>query len=119
MKNIFIIILPLLILMLYGRCSDDNNNDCIMLDNNIDALMDFENCPSDGLTMFCNGYACNFYEGQILVTPPVIQAGTFFGNCEVIDCFSIDCEFFGSGEDMNLIGILTIDEILDNSNFTG
>ena len=108
-------------LTLLGACDDGNKRkpDCFELDDDINALMDFEDCPTEGLVTFCNNYGCNFYEGEIPTSPLVLQGFTLFADCNVIDCFNIECEFLGTGEDTPPTGTLTIDEILGNSNFTG
>ena len=93
--------------------------DCHSVGDDPNVLMDFEACPTDGLTMICNSYFCNFYEDEMFTSPPVLQGGSFFGDCNVIDCFNAECELFGTGEDVDPIAVFTIDEILGNSNFSG
>ena len=142
MKNIMIMV-TLLILIFTFACDDNNNSgpnptptptlsptptptpvptpppDCIELRDEPDALMDFEDCPTDGLAQFCNVYGCNFYEGEIFMSPLVFQGFILFSDCEVIDCFNIGCEFNGTGIEPRPFIVLTIEEILGNSNFAG
>lgn len=133
-----------ILFLLFALACDDNNNsgpsptptptlnptptptpvptpppDCIELRDEPDALMDFEDCPTEGLTQFCNVYGCNFYESEIHTSPPVFHGFVFFSDCEVIDCFNIECEFLGTGIEPPAFGILTIEEILGNSNISG
>lgn len=93
--------------------------DCIHLEDQPDALLDFEDCPTEGLIEFCTGYGCNFYEGEIFVSPLALQGFVTFSDCEVIDCFNIECDFLGTGIEPRPFGILTIEEILGNSNLAG
>ncbi len=140
MKGVTIMVA--LLLSVFTLSCDDNNNsgpnptptptlsptptpvptpppDCIKLEDEPDALLDFEDCPTEGLVQFCNGYGCNFYEGEINISPLALQGFVTFSDCEVIDCFNLECEFLGTGIELRPFGILTIEEILDNSNFTG
>ncbi len=134
-SRIIIFCLSLAVGALALSCDDNNNSgpnptptptpvptlppDCIELRDEPDALMDFENCPTEGLIEFCNGYGCNFYEGEINMSPPALHGGVTFSGCEVIDCFNIECEFLGTGIEPRPFGILTIEEILGNSNVAG
>jgi hypothetical protein len=92
---------------------------CIQLENELDALFEFAECPTEGLVQFCNSYGCNFYDGDLPTSPLVLQGSTTFSNCEVIDCFNVECAITGFNDYPNAAAVLSIEEILDNSNIAG
>ena len=97
-------------------CDNNNSENCIKLEGNPNALMNFEDCPSDGLVMFCNNYTCNLTQD----TTQNLDVTFSPNNCNPIDCFNFECEIedISTGDNIE-IGIFTIEEILQNSNFSG
>jgi len=127
-------VLFILLATVAGSGCDDNNNrqpepvptpnptappGCIDLSDDTDALFDFEECPTDGLVLFCNSYFCNFYEGELITGQLILQAITRFWSCEVIDCFNLECEMLGDGNVPTATAVLSIEAVLDNSNISG
>lgn len=131
-RHTLLAVMFLLLAAIAGSGCDDNNNrqpkptpaptptpDCIQLENEPDALFEFAECPTDGLVQFCNPYGCNFYEGDLPTSPLVLQGRVEFFDCAVIDCFNVECGVAGFNEFPNATAVLSIEEILDNSNIAG
>ncbi len=123
---IHIVMLLLFIIGLTLSCSNGNNNgngtdSCIQTVDTDDALTAFEQCPTDGLLMFCNNYICKSFEGEMeLTAEPILDVLIRPRECEQIDCFNMECEFEPFDDpDMTGIGTFTIEEILGNSGFNG
>jgi hypothetical protein len=105
-------------------CDGDNNGgsepDCV----DIGSLEEFEDCPADGLTMVCGSLFCDFFEpGETPPNPPVLQTVIFQGECERIDCSTLECtlrstDFPEEGEVIG-IGTFTISTFLTMNELFG
>lgn len=80
MNKTYLLILPFLILLLYGGCGSDNNN-CVVFSE--PPLVDSE-CLSEDMLELCFGLVC---ESDPLTTIPVL----FRSSCSATDCTTIEC----------------------------
>ena len=108
MKYILYLIVPLLLLSLYGSCNNNSNNegfDCAKIEDESNFLLDFQDCPAEGAIMICNTYTANLSQDDVLISQE------FFSplECNMFDCATIDCD----------LGSFTINMVLENSNFNG
>lgn len=95
-------------------CDGDNNGssepDCIDISDGIAPLEEFEDCPAEGLTMVCGSLFCDFFEpGETPPNPPVLQPVIFQGECELIDCSTMECRIRSTDfpDDGEVIGVGT------------
>lgn len=95
-----------LLLTLGLACDGDNGNSeksCVELGDNPGFLLGFESCPTDGLFQVCNHFACNLFEDITgLPMPPDLQVTIRPLDCELIDCFNLECDL---REEFEIIGI--------------
>lgn len=85
LKKVLFLIIPLLILFLYGGCGDNGNNPLICsVDDFIESMADAE-CLSEELVERCINAAC-FAEA------PQISSVNLDGNCSQIDCENLTCD---------------------------
>lgn len=81
MRNLYIIILPVLILLLYGGCSDGNNNiDCVLLSPEIVN----SECLAEDLKELCVGLSCE-------TVPSTSVSELFRSPCSATDCATLEC----------------------------
>jgi len=121
-RHKFLAVLFMLLATVAGSGCDDNNNrqpGCIDLSDDTNALSEFAECPTDGLVQFCNSYGCNFYEGDLRTSPLALQSSVEFFDCIVVDCFNLECGVVGINGFPNADAVLSIEEILENSNIAG
>ena len=108
MKYIVFLIIPLVLVCLYGGCGNSNNgnnSECVMLEDDPNFLSDFPDCPAEGAIMICNNYSCNLSQDGM----PTGQEFLALSECSMADCTTIDCD----------LGQFSINMILENSNFSG
>lgn len=82
MKNILILLVPILIILLYGGCSNSNNE----LVCNIEEMQTrFANtdCIAEELVFGCTNIFCRSEDAS---------AVNFDENCSVVDCETLECE---------------------------
>jgi len=91
MKNILILLVPILIISLYGGCGDSNN--CAFLEYE-ENLANSECLAEDFLNMkLLRG--CSIFVGCRGIDTRISR----FGKCTVIDCETLECEeIFFEGE---------------------
>lgn len=107
--NVFFLSLSLVMFFsILSACDGDNDGkpepDCIDISGGIAPLEEFEDCPAEGLTMVCGSLFCDFFEpGETPPNPPVLQPVVFQGECERIDCSTMECTI-RSADDGDEIG---------------
>lgn len=128
--NVFFLSLSLVMFFsILSACDGDNDGnpepDCIDISGGIAPLEEFEDCPAEGLTMVCGSLFCDFFEaGETPPNPPVLQPVVFQGECERIDCSTMECtirstDFPDDGEVIG-VGTFTISTFLTTENlFSG
>ncbi len=122
-------ILIFLTFFIVGGCNSGNGNnpqptpsptpepECIPIEGDFEQLSEFTDCPTEGLVQICNNYEC-LVPG--FDDPEPLRVGIVPLECVAIDCFDVECQLLNNiFSEVIGSGILTIDEILGNSNFAG
>lgn len=107
--------------LLFSACDGGSGDNCVGIGDDPDFLFGFKTCPTDGLQMVCNKYDCVL---SIPLPDPVLPPDQLVRinprSCDVIDCFTMECETRNpfSGE---FVGDLTysIEDISAGSGFSG
>jgi hypothetical protein len=119
---LLLLVFPFVSLGCDGDKNGNSGPDCIDISGGIAPLEEFEDCPTEGLTMVCGSLFCDFFEpGEIPPNPPVLQPVVFQGDCEQIDCSTMEC-VIRSTDEGDVIGtaLYTISTFLITENlFTG
>lgn len=100
--------------LIFMACDGDNGNSeksCVEIGDNSFFLQGFEDCPTDGLLQVCNYFGCNLFEdiaGPPM--PPDLQISILPLDCELIDCFNLECDLRSDFEIIGT-GLFTIETI--------
>jgi hypothetical protein len=107
--------------LIFSACDGDNGDDCVRLEDDPDFLMEFVDCPTEGLQMVCNRFDCVLsFPIDDPVPPPEQLVRINPRNCEAIDCFTMDCVMRNPFNGENLGGaIFSIEEFPGDGTFTG
>lgn len=102
MKKILYIVFPLLLVVLYGGCSDNENGGLIDNENGKNCLEPLEiansTCPASDVLLLCDSFFCGT-QFPSTEDSPELAVDFFFPPpetpCEVIDCNTLDCGLAG------------------------
>jgi hypothetical protein len=107
--------------LIISACDGNNGDDCVRLQDDPDFLMEFVDCPTDGLQTVCNRFDCVLsFQIDDPVPPPEQLVRINPRNCLVIDCFTMECETRNPFNGENLgSAIFSIEEFPGDGTFTG
>jgi hypothetical protein len=107
--------------LIFSACDGDNGDDCVRLEDDPDFLMEFVDCPTEGLQMVCNRFDCVLsFPIDDPVPPPEQLVRINPRKCEAIDCITMECEMKNpfTGEDLGS-AVFSIEEFPGDGTFTG
>ena len=126
MKYIYVVIIPLLLLSIYGSCGGSQNNgteteDCLDASSNSSILEENMDCPADAVVQICTGFICDI-ESTSQNNPFAVSSNLSFSpsNCESSSCFEFTCEGTITDTELGMInevpvkGDYSIDTVFGN-----
>jgi len=87
MNKILTLLIPFLLLFLYGGCSSNNGRDDLICDiQEMQSRFADTDCIAEELVTGCSNISCRS-QGEASVS-----VGNFDDNCTVLDCATLECE---------------------------